>query len=329
MRIIFLLIMALPLAATTRAHADDRPCVAIVVGAQGTSEYGAEFQRWAKLWQEAAAKGKAECVTIGAGAAGAAGQGTDRDRLRALVSERGSAGNREPLWIVLIGHGSFDGREAKFNLRGPDVSDVELAQWLASVQRPIAVINCASASGPFLPRLSGPNRIVISATRSGDEQNFARFGQYLAESIADAKADLDKDGQVSLLEAFLMASRRAEEFYKTRSRLATEHALLDDNGDKLGTPPDWFRGVRAIRRAKDGAAADGLRAHQLHLVPSDREQRLPVDVRRRRDRLELDIAALRDQKSKLKADDYYKRLETLMVELAKLYQGEASKPESF
>ena len=104
---------------------------------------------------------------------------------------------------MLIGHGTFDGREAKFNLRGPDVTDVELADWLLPFKRPVVVINCASASGPFINRLSGANRVVVTATKSGNEINFARFGQYIAEAIADPRADLDKDGQVSLLEAFL------------------------------------------------------------------------------------------------------------------------------
>ena len=90
-----------------------------------------------------------------------------------------------------------------------------------------------------------------------------------------------------------------EEYYKTRSQLATEHALLDDNGDKLGTPAEWFRGVRATRRAKDGAPLDGIRAHQLHLILSDRERGIPAPVRRRRDEIERTIAALRDQKGKL------------------------------
>ena len=220
--------------------------------------------------------------------------GNDRERLRAVLAEKAAATARRrhaqparPLWIVLIGHGTFDGREAKFNLRGPDVTDLELAEWLAPIKRPVVVLDCTSASGPFLNRLSGENRVVVTATKSGHELNFARFGQYLAEAIADPRADLDKDGQVSLLEAFLTASSRVDEYYRTHSQLATEHALLDDNGDKLGTPADWFRGVRATRRAKDGAALDGLRAHQLHLIPSDRERDIPPAVRQRRDQLEL------------------------------------------
>jgi hypothetical protein len=237
----------------------------------------------------------------------------------------------EPLWVVLIGHGTYDGREAKFNLRGPDLTDLELSQWLAPYKRPVVIINCASASGPFINRLSGSTRVVVTATKSGFEMNFARFGEYLAETIADPHADLDKDGQVSLLEAFLTAGSRVDEYYRTHSQLATEHALLDDNGDKLGTPPNWFHGVRATQRAKDGAALDGTRAHQLHLIPSDNERGIPVELRRKRDQLELSIAALRDQKQKLGEEEYYGRLDKLMVELARLYReipGAAATRES-
>src|SRR5262249_14483763 len=220
----------------------------------------------------------------------------------------------------VIGQGTYGGREAKFNLRGPDMTDREFAEWLSRVKRQVVILDCTSASGPYINRLSGENRIVVTATKSGHEINFARFGQYLSEAIGDERSDIDKDGQVSLLEAFLTASNRVEEYYRTHSQLATEHALIDDNGDRLGTPASWFRGVRATQRAKDGAALDGLRAHQLHLVPSDRERDIPIELRQRRDQLELSVAALRDQKAKLNEDEYYERLEKLMVELARLYR---------
>jgi hypothetical protein len=312
-----LTLLAALLSLTTIEAVDDRPTVVVVVGAPGQPEYEADFRRWADLWQAATAKAGAKLIRIGDGKDEAP---TDRDRLRSALLENPTGTG--PLWLVLIGHGSFDGREAKFNLRGPDVSEAELADWLAPVKRPIAVLDCSSSSSPFLGKLSGENRVVVTATRSGSESNFARFGQYLAEAIADPRADLDKDGQVSLLEAYLGAAARTEEFYKSKARLATEHALLDDNGDKLGTPADWFRGVRATKRAKDGSPADGLRAHQWHLVPSDRERSIPPEVRRDRDRIELAIAGLRDQKGKLAEDDYYARLEPLMVELARLYGGQ-------
>jgi hypothetical protein len=308
-----LLALSLCLAA---AGGEERAVVVTVVGAPGAPEYAAQFRQSADRWQTAAQKAGAQAIAIGlSDQAGA----TDRDRLKSILTETAKVA-AEPLWIVLIGHGTYDGREAKFNLRGPDATELELSQWLAPYQRPVVIINCASASGPFINRLSSSNRVIVAATKSGYETNFARFGHYLAEAITDLHADLDKDGQVSLLEAYLTASSRVDEYYRTHSQLATEHALLDDNGDRLGTPATWFRGVRATQRAKDGAALDGTRAHQLHLIPSDRERGIPAEIRRKRDQLELSIAALRDQKEKLGEEKYYVQLETLMVELARLYR---------
>ncbi|HEX3450018.1 MAG TPA: hypothetical protein VHS97_17315 [Isosphaeraceae bacterium] len=299
------------------ARAEDRPCVVIVVGAPGSPEYTGQFREAADHWESAAVKAAAEAIRIGQSTQGAV---TDHERLRSVLDEKAKVSS-EPLWIVLIGHGTYDGREGKFNLRGPDVTDVELSDWLLPFKRPVVIINCASASGPFINRLSGNNRLVVTATKSGYEMNFARFGQYISEVIADERADIDKDGQVSLLEAFLTGSSRVDEYYRTHSQLASEHALLDDNGDRLGTPANWFHGIRATKRAKDGATLDGTRAHQLHLIPSNRERGIPTEIRQRRDQLELSIAALRDLKDKLGEEAYYGQLEKLMVELARLYRS--------
>lgn len=295
--------------------AQAEPSVVVVIGAPGTPEYKDLFVEWAKKWHEAAKKATADLNVVGHDEAA---RPSDRERLQQLLADL-AADDSAPLWLIFIGHGTFDGQTAKFNLRGPDVSDEDLATWLASVKRPLAVIQCASASAPFINRLAGKDRVVITATKSGDEQNFARFGQYMAATIADVRADLDKDGQVSLLEAYLTACRQLDEYYSQEARLATEHALLDDNGDGLGTPAAWFRGLRATQRAKDGATLDGTRAHQFHLVASDRERELPTVVVRRRDELELKIAALREQKLQLSEDEYYNRLEKLMLDLAVLY----------
>ncbi|WP_422927743.1 hypothetical protein [Singulisphaera sp. PoT] len=312
-----LLALGLTLATPDASAAEDRARVVIVVGAPGTPEYGTQFQAWAGLWQAAASKSSAEVTRIGVG--DPSDKTPDRDKLRAALTE-GAATSQEPLWLVLIGHGTFDGRSAKFNMRGPDVTEAELAEWTAPIKRPIAVIDCSACSGPFLSKLSGPNRVIITATKSGHEENYARLGQYLAESIADPRADLDKDGQVSLLEAFLSASHGVAEYYRSHSQLATEHPLLDDNGDRLGTPADWFKGVRATKRAKDGSPLDGPRAHQLYLVRSERERSIPPEVRKRRDGLELAVAALRDRKDKLGEDEYFAELEKLMTDLARLYR---------
>jgi hypothetical protein len=306
------------------AAAGDRSSALVVVGAAGSPEYAAQFRHWADQWKQTAKKAGAELTTVGETKEEGA---SDLDRLRAFLAQKGGEGQR-PLWIVLIGHGTYDGREAKFNLRGPDVTDLQLSEWLAPIKRPVAMLDCTSASAPFLNRLSGPNRVIVTATRSGSELNFARLGEYLAGAIADPSADLDKDGQVSLLEAFLTASKRVGEYYRTHAQLATEHALLDDNGDRLGTPADWFRGVHATRRAKDSAPLDGIRAHQFHLIPSDRERGMSEADRQRRDQLEQSLAALRDQKSKLGEEEYYKQIEPLLVELARIYSKLQPAPSS-
>ncbi|HVX62649.1 MAG TPA: hypothetical protein VHC19_18665 [Pirellulales bacterium] len=297
------------------AAAVSAPSVLVVVGAPGAEEYGKQFRQWAERWREAAERGKARFALIGLDEAAE----QDREALADSLGEE-PKGSSAAFWLVLIGHGTFDGKTARFNLRGPDVSAGELAEWLKPLERPLAIINCASASGPFINALSGSNRVIVTATKSGVEHNFARFGDYLSRAMADPKADLDKDEQTSLLEAYLLASAGAQEFYVSETRLATEHALLDDNGDALGTPADWFKGVRAVKTAKDGAAPDGLLAGQLQLVPSDREQRLPPEARTRRDAIERQLAQLREQKAQLAEEDYYSGLEDLLVELARLYE---------
>src|SRR5688500_5550929 len=307
-----------PAATTAPAPTADRATVIMVVGAEGEPEYGREFAASAERWREAAGRASAELVEVGREGSGS--DDADKKQLRAALEVAAkTAPPRRPLWLVFIGHGTHDGREAKFNLRGEDVSDQELAAWLKDCKRPLAVINCASASGPFLKRLSGPNRVVVTATRSGSESNFARFGNYLSGAVADPAADLDKDGQTSLLEAFLAASHRVNEFYKQEARLATEHALLEDNGDGFGIPADWFQGTRATRSAKDGAPLDGTRAHQWHLVRSAAEEAMPPEVRARRDELELKVEAMRAKKAGTPEAEYYAQLEPLLNALARVY----------
>jgi len=293
-----------------------RPAVIVVVGAAGTEEYGAQFAEWAGLWEQACSKGGAKFAAIGLDKIEKSDDRTTLQEALAGESEETSAA----LWLVLIGHGTFDGRTAKFNLRGPDLSADDLAEWFKPFLRPIAVINTASASAPFLGKLSAQGRVVITATKSGYEQNYVRFGQYLAGAIAEPQADLDKDGQTSLLEAFLTASHRVDEFYAAAGRLATERALLDDNADGLGTRADWFRGIRPVQKAEDGASLDGYRAHQFHLVYSEAENKMPPEMRAKRDQLELEVVKLRDAKEKFSEDEYFSKLERLLYEIAQIYE---------
>ena len=302
----------------------EKQTVIVVVGAEGTPEYAVQFAKSADLWEQACAKSGAKFITIGFDE----NEGTsDRASLQEILAKQ-SEQTATALWLVLIGHGTYDGRAAKFNLRGPDISAGDLAEWLKPMQRPVAVINTASASAPFLKELSSPGRTVITATKSGFEQNLTRFGRHFAEAVIDSRADLDKDGQTSLLEAFLSASHAVSEFYSAAGRLTTEHALLDDNGDGLGTPAEWFRGIRPVQKARDDAALDGYRAHQLHLLHSAGETAMPPDLRARRDQLELQVMELRDTRAPLSEEEYFSKLEPLLREIARIYEQSEGRDSS-
>lgn len=296
--------------------ADAQQQIIVVVGAGGNDEFGNRFAEWADRWKTAASQAKAKFHLIGIEQQS---DRTDHEILKQTIADIDSA-ERHQLWIVLIGHGTFDSTNAKFNLSGPDVSASELAQWLTSVKVPTAIINCASASGPFINRLSGKNRVIVTATKSGFESNFARFGDYFSAAILDNSIDLDKDQQTSLLEAFLKASADVQEFYDQESRLSTEHALLEDNGDKLGTPADWFKGIRTNQKSKNNAIPDGLRANQFYLTNELSPPPLSNELKLARDQLEQQLEGLRQQKSILDEDLYFRRLEPIMLELARIYE---------
>ena len=297
--------------------ADRGLTVIAVIGAEGAEEFGEKFQASAKALEAAAKKGEAEFHLVGLGP----GASDDAKDLQDLI-EAEKARDEGELWIVLIGHGTFNGREAKFNVRGPDFTDKDLAEWLKDFDRPLAVINTASSSAPFLKSLSGENRIVVTATKSAQEIFYTRFGEYFSEGIGGIEAaDLDNDDQVSLLEAFLYAADRVASFYENEGRLATEHALIDDNGDELGTRADWFEGVLATRVPKQDSEPDGERAHQRVLVPNELEARMPLEIRRKRDALELKVRALVRKKSEMEEASYYAELEKLLLEIAKIYEA--------
>ena len=167
------------------AQINEQRSLVLVIGAAGEPEYGEQFSAWADLWKQAAAKGGLQTSIIGGDTNNPE---NDLTRLLTVLTNEVAKPDGE-LWLVFIGHGTFDGRSAKFNLRGPDISAEDLASALKACRRSLIVINCASASGPFLNALSGPGRVIITATRSGNEVNVTRFGGYLARAIADPAAD--------------------------------------------------------------------------------------------------------------------------------------------
>lgn len=297
------------------SDAADSAHIILVVGAAGTDEYGEQFEKWTGQWRQVAEKSGTPLIQIGGSEPG---ESNDRDQLQAAI-EVTSTHSNQPVWIVLIGHGTFNRGVAKFNLRGPDVSAAELSEWLGSQNRPVVVVNCASASGPFINRLSGKNRVIVTATKSGTEQNYARFGKYFAQAIAEPDSDLDHDDEVSVHEAFLRASADVRAFYEAEARIATEHALIDDNGDGRGTPATMFRGVRPNAEAKDNAELDGKIATRMTLSPIG--SKLPFTEAELSQRAEIESALdeLRERKVALDPKEYQQQLEPLMIRLARLY----------
>ncbi|MCA9171862.1 MAG: hypothetical protein KDB23_29540, partial [Planctomycetales bacterium] len=268
----------------------------VVQGAAGDDTYAQVFADSATAWRKLAEQASLNLHSIGPGT----GAPSDREQLQTLLEQYVTKADgtsdvhaQSPICLVLIGHGTFNLGKAKFNLQGPDLTSEDLLKWLAGITRPVAIVDCSSASAPFLEKLSAANRVIVTATRAGTEQNYARFGEYLARAIGDEATDLDHDGAVSILEAFVRAAHDTEQFYRDESRLATEHALLDDNGDQAGTPADFFRGIRAVGKASDGRSVDGLRAHQWLLRTFSEEPVLSDEKLTRRNELETQLEAFR------------------------------------
>lgn len=291
----------------------------LVVGAAGEESYGSEFQQWAERWLELAKRQDWQTTTIGM----AGHDETDADNALTQLRQAIEAHQQSPerLWLVMLGHGTFARNTGKFNLVGPDVSAGELKQWLATVSAPVIVVNCSSSSAPFLTELAGKNRILLTATRSGNEMNYARFGKYLSLAISDLASDIDHDQEVSLLEAFLAASANTERFYQEESRLATEHALLDDNGDRTGTSADFYRGLQPNKKVADDKPIDGQSARKIILYSSSAAIQLNAEQQQQRQQIESAIENLRLQKNQLPSKDYYDQLEQLLLEMARIYDA--------
>lgn len=185
--------------------AAEQASVIVASGVGGNDEYAGTFEKWTADWNAAAATASAQCAT-------AADLASLQQAVQAQPRETPA-----PLWLVLIGHGTFDGRDGKFNLRGDDLAASTLAEWLRPFKRPLVIVCGFSASGSFLKALSGPDRVIVTATKSGSESNFARFGGYFAAAIGDPAADFDKDGQTSVLEAWLAASEQSRRSTRTKA----------------------------------------------------------------------------------------------------------------
>jgi len=210
---------------------------------------------------------------------------------------------------VLFGHGTFAANVAKFNLPGPDMTPQDFAPLLARLRsKRIVFVNTASASGPFVEALSGPGRIIVTATRTGDEKYATLFGGPFVDAFFTEAADADRDGKVSILEAFDYAKKAVAASYQREGLLPTEHSLLDDNGDRQGS-------MDPGRQAKDGQSAAVLS------LGSMRPQALPADEKVRalyleRQQIERRIEALKLLKAGMAPEMYSSELEKLATELA-------------
>jgi hypothetical protein len=313
----------------------------LVLGAGGQDEFAQQFSKWSAQWIQLADQQNWRKFVIGLDKNQSSGESqegvnekpaTDQSDLKTLestlqtlASENATQGQR--LWLVMIGHGTAAGKTAKFNLFGPDVSTAQLKSWLDKFNGDAIVVDCTSSSAPFLVELSSKNRIVVSATRSGSEINYARFGGYLAQALQDKSADLDHDHEVSLLEAFLKASKDTEKFYRENSRIATEHALLEDNADKAGTGANFYVGAVASASAAGGKPVDGKRSARIILWSSPESLKLNADQAAKREQLEVEIDRLRERKKAIPESDYYAQLENIMLEMNAIYDAAEAKPQ--
>jgi hypothetical protein len=213
------------------------------------------------------------------------------------------------LLVMLLGHGTFDGVDAKFNLMGPDL---EAAQWqalLATLPGTVVFVNTASASFPFLSRLAGARRVVITATSSAAQRFDTVFAEFFVEAFDTDDADLDKNGRVSIGEAFSYASRQTTRWYEQRGQLPTERALLDGTGDGTG------------QEAGD-LGPDVAMASRLFLDPSP-DEALSSDpalsqLIGRRDALEAELDELKRKRDLMPPGDYARELERVLIEIARL-----------
>jgi hypothetical protein len=216
--------------------------------------------------------------------------------------------------LILIGHGTFDGVEYKFNLPGPDVSAVELAAWCDRVPaKRQLIVNTTSASGGSISAFDRPGRAVIAATKTGTEKNATVFARYWVEALRDPTSDVNKNDAISAIEAFDYANAKTAAFYDSQKRLATEHAVFEDTGKHESV------------RAASTATGEGLFLSSFTLIRLGNAQKAFADPAKRdllakKEQLEQKIDMLKYQKAAMAPDDYKQQLTDALVELARVQQ---------
>jgi hypothetical protein len=291
----------------------------IVSGLGGEKKYSTAFNDIASKLSDAGAKrygiAENEIYWFGEDSASKAphyrGQSTKANVELALTQLAARAGPCDQVVLVLIWHGSGEGEETKVSIPGPDLSARDFAALLARFPtQKVAFVNMTSASGDMLPIISGPNRIVITATKSAFERNESQFARFFVDALTKDVADVDKDGRVSMLEAFRYAVAETKRVYETDTKLQTEHAQFDDVGLKTGVAdPDGKtnQGLLARRFFLDGGFSSRNGANDPQLSGLYKEKF----------GIEDQIDQLRTRKASMNADAYDDALEGLLVQLAR------------
>ena len=293
------------------AAAEDRYAI-IVAGASGGANYARQYDTWTTTMGQTLVERLGfdpSHITI-LGDTPDLSSAATAVNLRRIVNERRSQMKPDDLLVVfLIGHGTFDGIDAKFNLVGPDLEVAEWAALLRGLPGRLVIVNGASVSSPFIERLGGPRRIVISATDSVVQRFDTMFPEYFIEAFQEEGADIDKNGRTSVWEAFAWAAGAVRRYYQERGQLATERPLLDDNGDGVG-------------REASAQGLDGAVASRTYLAPAPAgappTDEVLVELLHRRASLVAEVEELQVKKAFLSADEYAREFERIMLALARV-----------
>lgn len=280
-----------------------------ISGLGGEPDYEQRFKMWAEDIDGSLKKagGDMKVFTL---------EAPTREKIHTQFSDLMKAAKPDDaLVVVLIGHGTYDGVEYKFNIPGPDVSGAEIGAMLDRIPatRQLVVVTTSAAGGAIEP-LRRPNRVVIAATKSGSEKNATVFARFWAEALRDPAADTDKNETVSALEAFHYAQRKTTEFFDSAKRLATEHSVLEDTGKGDGErdpKPEAATGRLAASFAvvRLGANAEAARDPNKKALLDQKEQ------------IENQIDKLKYEKAAMNAADYKKQLTALLLQLAKVQEA--------
>jgi hypothetical protein len=239
-------------------------------------------------------------------------QATRAQLTQTLTSIAHDAKPEDDFVLMLIGHGSFDGADYKFNLVGPDMTAAELAELCDRIPaKRQLIVNATSASGGSVAALEKPGRGVIAATKSGTEKNATVFARYWVEALQDPTADVDKSDSISAMEAFEFAQRKTAAFYESQKRLATEHPVFEDTGKN--------EPVREPSKS-EGVLLANFTVLRIGAAQKQANNPAKQALLAKKEDLEQKIDALKYQKAAMDPADYKQQLTAALVQLAQVQQ---------